>query len=71
MTTLTIHAGFADLSLEYQSGWHRVNLSLDVENFCMDNAYNGDHADIDLSLEQVIRLRDTLTDIINTWEQTS
>ena len=42
-----------------------TEINIDVDNFCADNNYNGDHAGIDLTLTQVKELHDYLTCVLN------
>ena len=42
-----------------------LEILIDVDNFCIDNNYNGDHAYIELTLAQVRELRDYLTCVLN------
>lgn len=48
----------------YFNGNPRMEVSIDTENFCTNNNYNGDHASIDLTLEQVKELHNYLTDVL-------
>ena len=41
----------------------------DPTNLCMDNDYNGDHAAIELNLDNVRKLHAHLTKILNEREQ--
>ena len=64
--TLDITAGFSCLSVQtYPRGNPRLVISIDVDNFCANNNYDGDHAFIDLTLAQGRELRDYLTCVLN------
>lgn len=41
-----------------------MEVSIDVNNFCIDNNYDGDHASIDLTLAQVKELHNYLTEVL-------
>ena len=64
--TLHITAGSSCMSVHnYPCGNPCLDISIDVDNFCANNNYNGDHAGIDLTLAQVRELRDYLTCVLN------
>lgn len=48
----------------YFNGNPHMEVSIDVNNFRTNNIYNGDHASIDLTLEQVKELHCYLTDVL-------
>ena len=65
-TLLNITAGSSCMSVHnYPRGNPRLVISIDVDDFCANNNYNGDHAYIDLTLAQVRELRDYLTRVLN------
>lgn len=41
-----------------------MEVNIDADNFCTDNGYNGDHASMDLTLEQVKELHKYLTSVL-------
>ena len=57
---LHITARFSCLNV-YHHGGPYIEISIDADNFCADNNYNGDHASIELTLTQVKELHDYLT----------
>ena len=64
--TLHITAGISCMSVHYyHCGKPCLEISIDADNFCANNNYNGDHAGIDLTLAQVRELRDYLTRVLN------
>ena len=64
--TLNITAGFSCLSVQtYPRGNPYLVISIDADDFCANNNYNGDHAYIDLTLAQVRELHDYLTCVLN------
>ena len=48
----------------FSSGYPCVVIAIDTDNLCVDNNYNGDHAYIDMTIEQVKELHDYLAVIL-------
>ena len=64
--TLNITAGFSCLSVQtYPRGNPCIVISIDVDDFCANNNYDGYHAYIDLTPAQVRELYDYLTFVLN------
>lgn len=62
----SLNTDYSCMSLDcYFNGNPYVEINIDVFNLCIDNNYNGDHASIDLTLEQVKELHSYLTDVLN------
>ena len=63
---LYITSGISCMSVhKYPCGHPGLEISIDADNLCANNNYNGDHAGIDLTLAQVRELRDYLTCVLN------
>ena len=55
----------ATMEIEHYDDSDIVTIYVDnPDNLCMDNAYNGDHATIDLSIEDAKELHAYLTEIL-------
>ena len=65
MTTNRIVKHSATMEIEHYDDSNTVTIYVDnPENLCMDNAYNGDHAMIELSIDDVKELHAYLTHIL-------
>ena len=63
--TLHLATGISCLNVHHYGGKPCIEISIDADNFCTDNNYNGDHASIDLTLTQVKELHDYLTCVLS------
>ena len=69
---LHITSGISCMSVDsYPSGHPCIDISIDVDDLCAYNNYNGNHAGIDLTLAQVRELRDYLTCVLNANQPTN
>ena len=66
--TLHITSGISCMSVQGYLGC--LDISIDVDDLCAYNNYNGNHAGIDLTLSQVRELRDYLTCVLNANQPT-
>ena len=66
--TLHITSGISCISVQGYLGC--LEISIDVDDLCAYNNYNGDHAHIDLSIAQVKELHDYLTCVLNANQPT-
>ena len=64
--TLHLTAGISCMSVDYyHCGIPYLEISIDADDLCSYNNYNGDHAYIDLTLAQAKELHDYLTRVLN------
>ena len=70
MSTERITNGEVTMEIESYPNSNIVTISIDdPTNLCMDNDYNGDHAGIELNLDDVRKLHAHLTKLLNEREQ--
>lgn len=65
-THLSLNTNYTSMTLDCHFGGRPfIEVWIDdADNLCSDNAYNGDHAGIDLSIEQARELHSYLTEML-------